>query len=188
MMIGYARVSTPAQSLDRQILALEHTGCTAIFAETASGKGGNMKARPELQKAIAALRPGDTLVLAEWDRATRSLQDGVLIMAQVHGKAASLKALDRAWLDLSTPIGKGIMAFLSALAEDERERIVKRGNDGRLAAVARGEIMGRKPKLTTHQRREARVRLDAGESCASIARTFNVHKSTIARLAHSEAP
>src|SRR3546814_6606891 len=51
-------------------------------------------------------------------------------------------------LDLTTPIGRGFLAFLSALAEDERERIHKRASEGRRAAVARGVHMGRKPKLT----------------------------------------
>lgn len=69
MLIGYARVSTQQQNLDRQVAALTAAGCARIFAEKASGKStGN---RAELAKAIAALTPGDVLLLAEWDRATR---------------------------------------------------------------------------------------------------------------------
>jgi hypothetical protein len=52
--------------------------------------------------------------------------DGIAIMERVHERGASIKALDRQFLDLSTTIGKGILAFLSALAQDERERILKR--------------------------------------------------------------
>ena len=59
-----------------------------------------------------------------------------------------IKALDKPHLDLTTPIGRGFIAFLSALAEDERQRIVKRANDGRAAARKRGVHMGRKPMLT----------------------------------------
>ena len=136
MLIGYARVSTPSQNLDRQIAALRDAHCDRIFAEKASGRStGN---RPELKNAIAALGAGDVLVLAEWDRATRSMMDGVSIMAQVIGKHASVKALDKDWLDLTTPIGKGFLAFMSALAEDERNRIVERSAGGRQAAKARG--------------------------------------------------
>jgi DNA invertase Pin-like site-specific DNA recombinase len=76
-----------------------------------------------------------------------------------------------------------ILAFLSALAEDERHRILKRANDGRIAAKAKGTRFGRKAKLTDHQRAEALKRLAAGESCRAIARTFDVDHGTIARLA-----
>jgi len=56
----------------------------------------------------------------------------------VHKRGASVKALDRDYLDL-------ILAFLSALAEDERHRILKRANEGRTAAKAKGTRFGRKP-------------------------------------------
>ena len=72
-------------------------------------------------------------------------------------------------------MGQGILAFLSALAQDERERIVKRAQDGRKAAKARGVQFGRKPRLTQHQQAEGRRRLENGESARSIARDFNCH-------------
>jgi DNA invertase Pin-like site-specific DNA recombinase len=178
--IGYARVSTTGQNLDRQIAALRSEGCDAIFREKASGK--DIKNRPELEKAIDALGTGDLMVLPEWDRATRSMLDGVHIIERIHSRGALLKVLDKPHLDLTTPIGRGFIAFLSALAEDERQRIVKRANDGRSAARARGARFGRKPKLNDHQRREAIQRLSAGESARAIARTFAVHHATVARL------
>jgi len=96
---------------------------------------------------------------------------------------ASVKALDRDYLDLTKPINRGILAFLSALAEDERHGILKRANDGRTIAKAKGTRFGRKPKLTAHQLAEALKCLAAGESCRSIARTMAVHHATVARLA-----
>ncbi len=98
-----------------------------------------------------------------------------------------LKVLDKPHLDLTTPIGRGFIAFLSALAEDERQRIVKRANDGRTAARARGAKFGRKPKLDTHQQQEARKRLDSGESARSIAKSYRVHHATVSRLRQSAA-
>jgi hypothetical protein len=73
-----------------------------------------------------------------------------------HDHAASCRArrlcvLDKQYLDLTTVVGQGFLAFLSSLAQDERERITKRAAEGRKAAVARGVHMGRKPKLTEHQ-------------------------------------
>jgi DNA invertase Pin-like site-specific DNA recombinase len=75
-----------------------------------------------------------------------------------------------------------LIAFLSSLAEDERQRILKRANDGRMAARKRGACFGRKPKLSAHQQAEAKQRLAQGETCRAIARSFKVHHATISRL------
>ncbi|GFE50863.1 hypothetical protein So717_26160 [Roseobacter cerasinus] len=81
MLIGYARVSTQAQSLDRQIGALNGAGVDRIFREKATAK--TVKGRPQLEKAIDALGTNDVLVIAEWDRATRSMMDGITIIQRV---------------------------------------------------------------------------------------------------------
>jgi hypothetical protein len=115
------------------------------------------------------------LVLAEWDRCTRSMTDGIAIIERVHRRGAFVKVLDRDYLDLSKPINRGILAFLSALAEDERHRILRRANEGRVEARKRGVHMGRKPKLTDHQQAEALQRLAKGETYRAIARSMAVH-------------
>jgi len=179
--IGYARVSSLDQNLDRQIAVLRAEGCDKIFREKASGK--DMKNRPELAKAIDALPTKGVLVVAEWDRATRSMFDGIHLIEQINARCAFLKVLDKPHLDLTTPLGRGFIAFLSAMAEDERHRIMKRANEGRAAAIKKGTKLGRTPKLNDHQRKEAIKRLKDGESCRSIAKTFDVHHATISRLA-----
>ena len=180
MLIEYVRVSTPSQNLDRQIGALRSVGCDTIFREKASGKA--VKNRPQLERAIDALGTGDVLIVAEWDRATRSMMDGINIMQRIAERGAAIKVLDKPHLDLTTPIGRGFLAFLSALAEDERGRIVQRAADGRLVARERGVKFGPKPKLSEHQRKKALERLAAGESCREIARDMGVSASTISRL------
>jgi DNA invertase Pin-like site-specific DNA recombinase len=177
LKIGYARVSSLDQNLDRQIATLRAEGCDENFREKASGK--DIKNRPALEKAIDALPTKGVLVLAEWDRATRSLMDGIHIMERVHKRGAFIKVLDRP----TTPSGRGILALLSGLAEEERTRILRRANDGRIAAIKRGVKLGRRHKLTDHQQAEALKRLAAGESCRSIAKTMAVHHATVARLA-----
>ena len=179
--VGYARVSSLDQNLDRQIAALRAEGCDRIYREKASGK--DMRNRPESAKAIDALPTKGVLVLAEWDRATRSLMDGIAIMEKVHKRDAYIKVLDRPGLDLTTPSGRGILALLSGLAEEERTRILKRANEGRVAAIKRGTRLGRKSKLDAHQQQEAIARLKAGESLRTIAKSYRVHHATIARLA-----
>ena len=179
--IGYARVSSASQSLDRQLGALRAERCDQVFAEKMSGR--SLKGRPQLEKAIDALGTGDVLVVAEWDRATRSMMDGIAIIDRVIDRGALVKVLDKAHLDLTSTIGKGLLAFLSAIAQDERERIAKRANEGRTAAKALGRRFGRRPKLDDHQQAEARQRLAAGESFRAIARSYRVSHTTISRLA-----
>jgi DNA invertase Pin-like site-specific DNA recombinase len=178
--IGYARVSSKDQNLDRQIAALRAEGCDRIYREKASGR--SMRNRPELEKAIDQLGTGDVLVVAEWDRATRSMMDGIAIIDRVLARGCLIKVLDKQHLDLTSTIGKGVMALLSALAQDERERIAKRANEGRAIALANGVKFGRKHALNAHQKAEALKRRDAGESTRVIAKTYNVSHATISRL------
>jgi DNA invertase Pin-like site-specific DNA recombinase len=105
------------------------------------------------------------------------MMDGASIIDRINKRSALI--LDKPHLDLTTPLGRGFIAFLSATAEDERQRIVKRANDGRTAAKAKGVKFGRKPKLTEHQQDQARKRLEAGESARSIAKDFRVHHATV---------
>jgi predicted site-specific integrase-resolvase len=131
-LIGYARISTKQQDLARQIKALKRVGCDPIRSDTASGK--SMAGRPALAAALDELDAGDALVIAEWDRATRSMWDGLQIIKAVIDAGATIKVLDRSYIDLTTPMGRGFMAMMSAMAEDERLRIVKRTHEGRQIA------------------------------------------------------
>ena len=111
--------------------------------------------------------------MAEWDRATQSLWDGLRIVKRVLDAGATIRVLDFPSLDLTTPEGRGFRALFSAMAERERMRIVKRTQEGRRLAVEAGKRMGRKPKLTAH-------RLANGESTRDVAKDFAVHHATIA--------
>jgi DNA invertase Pin-like site-specific DNA recombinase len=178
--IGYARVSTESQDLTRQLKALKRAECDPVFSDKASGK--SMAGRPALADALAELDEGDELVIAEWDRATRSMWDGLQIIKTVIDARASIRVLDRNYIDLTTPMGRGFMAMLSALAEDERLRIIKRTHEGRQVARTKGVKMGRKPILTQHQQKEARGRLAEGATTRELAKSYGVSRSTISRL------
>jgi DNA invertase Pin-like site-specific DNA recombinase len=97
-------------------------------------------------------------------------------------RGALLKVLDCGYLDLTQPINRGLLALLSAFAEDERKRIHKRAADGRVAARTRGARMGRKPKLSDVQQQEAQRRVHEGESARQIARFLGCHHTTVSRL------
>src|SRR5271170_2507522 len=135
-LIGYARVSTQSQDLARQTKALKRVGCDPIYSDKASAK--SMAGRPQLALALDDLDTGDELVIAEWDRATRSMWDGLQIIKAVIDAGASIKVLDRSYIDLTTPMGRGFMAVMSAMAEDERLRIITRTHEGRKIAQAKG--------------------------------------------------
>ena len=179
-LIGYARVSSVEQNLDRQLGALRAAGCGRIFAEKLSGK--STANRPELEKAIDALGTGWVFVVAEWDRATRSMFDGIQIMQRVAARGALIKVLDKPHLDLTGPVGRGLLAFLSAIAEDERERILSRARGGMEAARRRGVRFGRPHVLTTHQKQWAIERMANGEPHRAIARDLGVSHRTVGRL------
>src|ERR1700759_101957 len=95
-LIGYARVSTQQQDLTRQIKALKRLGCSVIYSDKTSGK--SMAGRPELARALDDLATGDEIVIAEWDRATRSMWDGLQIIKAVIDAGASIKVLDRSYM------------------------------------------------------------------------------------------
>jgi DNA invertase Pin-like site-specific DNA recombinase len=149
-LLGYCRVSTHAQDLNRQRQALRAHGCKLIFEDRASGK--SLAGRPQLAKALEELRSGDCLVLAEWDRATRSMWDGLHIVKHVLDAEATIRVLDFPSLDLATPEGRGFLAMFSAMAERERARIIERTREGRRLAIRRGVKMGPPFKLTKETR------------------------------------
>ncbi|WP_267426744.1 recombinase family protein [Methylobacterium sp. GC_Met_2] len=179
MIYGYARVSTDGQSVDAQVRQLTDAGCAKIFRETASGAASD---RAQLRKAIAALGSDDVLVVTRLDRLARSTRDLLNTLAAISEAGAGFRCLDNGWADTTTPHGRLLVTILGGLAEFERTLIASRTGEGRERAKARGVRMGRKPKLSMHQRREALQRREAGENVTDIARTYNVSHSTISRL------
>ena len=176
---GYARVSTDGQSLEAQLEHLKKAGCTKIFREKVSGARSD---RVQLSRAVQALGKGDLFVVTRLDRLARSTRDLLNILASIAENGAGFRSLGDAWADTTTPHGRLMLTVLGGLAEFERELIRARTGEGRARAIARGVKLGRRPKLTRHQKQEALARRDAGESMTEIARTYNVSHSTISRL------
>jgi DNA invertase Pin-like site-specific DNA recombinase len=104
-------------------------------------------------------------------------------LAAITGKGAGFRSLHDTWADTTTARGRLMLTVLGGLAEFERELIRARTGEGRARAKARSVKMGRKPKLTPHQKREAIKRRDQeGETLRSIGRSYNVSAATISRL------
>ena len=122
------------------------------------------------------------LVVTRLDRLARSTRDLLSLLGAVADEGAGFKSLRDTWADTTTPHGRLMLTVLGGLAEFERELIRSRTGEGRERAKARGVVMGRKPKLTNHQRQEAVARREAGDSLMEIGRSYNVSHSTISRL------
>ncbi|WP_329316903.1 MULTISPECIES: recombinase family protein [unclassified Streptomyces] len=175
-LVGYARVSTKGQLLDRQIHALTEAGCIRIFADKKSGKNAE---REELWKALDFLREGDTLVVPSLDRLGRSLQDLIAIVSGLRKRGVGFTSLHEA-LDTTTAGGRLVFHVFAALAEFIRELIVQGTNEGLDAARARGARLGRPPAMTEEQVRHARDLLARPENTVtSIAKLLGVSRNTI---------
>jgi DNA invertase Pin-like site-specific DNA recombinase len=180
MNYGYARVSVDGHSVDAQVRQLTKAGCKKVFREVASGAKTD---RAQLRRLLGQLEAGDVLTVRRLDRLARSTRDLLNTLAAITAKKAGFKSLGDTWADTTTSHGRLMLTVLGGLAEFERDLIRARTGEGRARAVARGQKMGRPPKLTPHQRREAIKRRDSGdESLADIGRSYNVCAATISRL------
>jgi DNA invertase Pin-like site-specific DNA recombinase len=179
MIYGYARVSTDGQSVEAQVRQLRAAGAKKIYRETASGAKTD---RAQLRQVLAQLAAGDVLMVTRLDRLARSTRDLLNTVAAIGDKKAGFRSLGDTWADTTTAHGRLMLTVLGGLAEFERELIRARTSDGRERAKARGVKLGRKPKLTAHQQREAIRRKQRGEPVREIARSYNVSHSTISRL------
>jgi DNA invertase Pin-like site-specific DNA recombinase len=181
MIYGYARVSTDGQSLDAQVKQLRAAGAEKVLKETASGAKTD---RTQLRRALDQLDKGDVLTVTRLDRLARSTRDLLNTLAAIAANGAGFRSLHDTWADTTTAHGRLMLTVLGGLAEFERELIRARTGEGRERAKAKGVKMGRKPKLTPHQKREAIKRRDQeGETLRSIGRSYNVSAATISRLA-----
>lgn len=162
--IGYARVSTKEQDLQLQLDALNGYGCDIIFAD--KGQRGKWKHRPELDKCMKALEPGDTLVVWKLDRLYRSVVHFAAAYQELVRGEVSLVSITQAF-DTRTSSGRLMMNILSGFAEFESDMISERTAAGMQAAIAQGKKMGPKfryadenivkgkvPKSTYYRRRK----------------------------------
>lgn len=178
MILGYARVSTDDQNLDAQIDALEAADAARVFADRITGTA---RRRPELDRMLDQLRPGDVVVVAKYDRLARSLHDLLDIVKTIQDAGAGFRSLAED-IDTTTPAGRLVFHVFASIAQFERERISERTREGLEAARRRGRIGGRPPALAPDQRAEVRrMRDEEGRSLPEIARLFKVSVSTVRR-------
>ena len=138
MKIGYARVSREEQNLDRQITALNEVGCELIYADKI---GGAHEKRPELDKMLEVLQPGDCVVIQKLDRLGRSLEHLIGLVKKFKGNGVAFVSLTD-HIDTNTAVGELIFHVLGAVAQFEKVLIKERVKDGLKQARVNGKILG----------------------------------------------
>lgn len=183
MKIGYARVSTQDQNLDRQMDNLRAAGCERIFNEKMTGTKSD---RPELKTMLLTLRSGDILVIDSFSRLSRSTKDLLQLVDQLTAMGVHLVSLKEN-LDTTTATGKLMLTMLSALSQFERDLIAERTIDGLKAARARGRHGGRPRSGSDKDRKQAYAMYQSNiMSCKEIANKFNISLSTLNRWIKAE--
>lgn len=176
-LIGYARISTAEQSLQMQIDALVKAGVSPdmIYSEQVSGVSNR---RWQLDLAIKACQPGDTLVVWKLDRVGRSLLDLLARLKKLEDAGVGFKSLTEG-IDTTTPGGRLIMHVMGALSQFERDLVVERTRAGVKAHIARGGRHGREKIMTADKCREALKMFKTGATTREVAKRFGVQPQTI---------
>jgi DNA invertase Pin-like site-specific DNA recombinase len=178
--LGYACVSTVGQTLAAQLDQLRATGCSQIYREKVTGARAD---RRKLLKLLRAIGPGEVVTVTRIDRLARSTFDLFAIVKQIVDAKAQFRSLAEPWADTATSTMRLMIAVLGGLADVvERDLIRTCTAEGRERAKARGQHMGRSPKLTPQQQKEARRRRAEGATLKELAGSYNVRRATISRL------
>jgi len=181
--VGYVRVSTVEQNDQRQHELLQASGVIDRFFEDKIS-GRTRATRPGLTECMNYLRDGDELVISSIDRLARSLADLRALVDELTDKGVTVTFLHEHLSfskNSSDPRADLMLSILGSFAEFERAIIRERQAEGIALAKKAGKYKGRKRALTTAQVDDARERIAAGESKASIARSFGVTRPTLYR-------
>ena len=179
--IGYVRCSTDKQDLSIQQQTLMQLGVDSDRIYADFGFAGTNRERPGLAQALAALREGDTLVIAKLDRLARSVYDLIEIARELETKGVKL-SISGAIYDPADPMSKLFFMTLAMVAEFERDLISARTKEGMVKARALGRLIGKKPKLTELQQKELVKMYENGKhTITDLAELFSVSRPTIHR-------
>lgn len=176
MKVGYLRVSTHDQNLDRQADGLD-TLCDELHVETVSA----VKKRPVYDAVITSLKAGDTLVVWDLDRAFRSTIDALLEAEKLRERGIEFQIVTLN-VDTSTPAGELVYTVMAAYAQFERKNLIERTKQGMEAARKRGAIIGRPRKLTDKQIKTASADVDARKTTITRrAKQLGVCRDTLSK-------
>lgn len=176
MIFGYARVSTEEQNLNRQLDQLKEAGAEKIYKEKITG---TKKDRPELKKLLDYAREGDTIIITDLTRISRSTKDLISLVEELGDRGINIKSLKESWLDTTTAQGKLMFTIMAGLSQFERDLISERTKEGLKSARARGKQGGR-PRVDKRNIERALMLYDLGNvSIADICNMCKISKNTL---------
>lgn len=174
MRVGYLRVSSIDQCLDRQLDGVE---LDRVFEEKISG---NNRDRPQLELCLDYLREGDVLHIHSMDRLSRNLKDLLNIVSELVEKNVTVKFKTECleFAGKSNPMSYLMLSVFGAINQFEIANLKLRQAEGIAKAKARGQKLGRK-SLSKRKIKEINNRLQQGQSVSEISVAMNVGQSTI---------
>lgn len=173
--VGYTRVSSEAQNLDRQ---LDGINVDKVFADKVSGKDTQ---RPKLEEMLDYIRDGDTIVVHSMDRLARNLDDLRRLVRDLTGRGVRVEFVKEnlTFTGDDSPMATLLLSIMGSFAEFERALIRERQMEGIAQAKKRGVYTGRKKALADEQIIDIRDRINAGETKAALAREYGVSRETL---------
>ncbi len=186
-ILGYARVSTDGQNLDRQIDALMAAGVSKkhLYFEKMTGTKSD---RPELNRLIDDLETDDIVVIADLTRISRSTKDLLEIADKIKNKGAYIKSLKDTWLDTTSnnPYNVFLLTVMSDLSQLERDLISQRTKEGLVSAKARGRNGGR-PSKQNEKSEMVMALYDSSMKIADIVRNTELSRRTVNRIVRNHS-
>lgn len=176
--IGYARVSTRNQNLDRQIDALKEHGCERVFSEKVSGKKYR---RTELDNCLDYLRDGDTLVILDLYRLGRTTKQLIELAQFFQDNNINLEIISMN-INTNDAMGKMFFTMMSAFGELEADLLSERTKSGLASARARGRTGGRPKTSKTTEKMVLSLYDSKNYTINDITKMTYVSKGTIYRI------
>ena len=179
-VIGYRRVSSEGQKLDRQDLG----DLDKVFEEKLSGKSA--KDRPALQAMIEYARESDSVVVYSIDRLARDLRDLQEIISTLNEKGVTITFLSERLTfsaDAEDALAKLQLQMMGAFAEFERNIIKKRQAEGIAKAKAEGKYKGTKKRIDRARVRQLKA---DGLSTYKIAKEMGISRMSVHRILNAE--
>lgn len=188
MVYGYCRVSTHMQakdgnSLELQEQLLKENGAEEIYSDAFTGTKAH---RPELDRLLAVLQPGDKLVITKLDRIARSALQGIELIQSLLDRGITVHVLNMGMLD-NTPTGKLIRNIMLAFAEFERDMIVERTQEGKAIARKQSDYREGRPRLYSRKQIQHALELLEDHSYRQVTEMTGISKSTLVRAKHKAA-
>ena len=137
-----------------------------------------MKNRPELDRLMDQLRPGDIIVVTKIDRLGRDLHQMLDLVAAIDACKADIVSLAEAEIDTTSAAGKLVFAVFAVAAQFERDRIRERTKEGLARAKAKYTRLGRPKTLTDKDVRNLRSMREQSWFYSELAAIFSVSRST----------